>query len=372
LSLTEVTDLLKAYPEGITEKDKGGKLPFDLALDNRGSLSLLEILQPGTVAWCNGGEGFQQPDRPLVSAEESGVFESLAHLLDPNPRRLKRIISVYALVTEVAKRVSLSEDGFKAVGDDNKWISLRPKLAKWLCLCECYPYRMSFLVLLITDLVQKEQVNRLRRSHPSLRNGYQLVHYGRGIPSTADESSTSAAGADNTSTSNLELPDNMPIVEAYFRHVERYIYSHASSKKMLSLDGDPELFTALLISPVADLGAMPANKKELCDVTVGDVLGPLKPEGDIGDRDANFSLLTYSFSLNPALRHDLSFEMGQMNSDVGLHFGDAPHDPVLKQEMLFRRKAEMHPTRAADRGFHTAPMMQLPALQRGRASTAPE
>ena len=127
----------------------------------------------------------------------------------------------------------------QAVGDDNKWISLRPKLAKWLCLCECYPYRMSFLVLLITDLVQKEQVNRLRRSHPSLRNGYQLVHYGRGIPSTADESSTSAAGADNTSTSNLELPDNMPIVEAYFRHVERYIYSHASSKKMLSLDGDP-------------------------------------------------------------------------------------------------------------------------------------
>ena len=75
---------------------------------------------------------------------------------------------------------------------------------------------------------------------------------------------------------------------------------------------------------------------------------------------------------NPALRHDLSFEMGQMNSDVGLHFGDAPHDPVLKQEMLFRRKAEMHPTRAADRGFHTAPMMQLPALQRGRASMAPE
>ena len=93
---------------------QGGKLPFDLALENRCSLSLLEILQPGAVAWCNGGEGFQQPDRPLVSAEESGVFESLAHLLDPNPRRLKRIISVYALVTEVAKRVSLSEDGFKA------------------------------------------------------------------------------------------------------------------------------------------------------------------------------------------------------------------------------------------------------------------
>ena len=46
--------------------------------------------------------------------------------------------------------------------------------------------------------------------------------------------------------------------------------------------------------------------------------------------------------------------MGQMNSDVGLHFGDAPDDPVLKEDMLFRRKAEMHPTRAADKGFRTA------------------
>ena len=102
---------------------------------------------------------------------------------------------------------------------------LRPKLAKWLCLCECYPYRMSFLVLMITDLVQKEMVNRLRRIHPSLQTGYKLVHYGRGKANNAVES--------------LELPDNMPIAEAYFRHVERYIYSHPTARKMLSLDGDP-------------------------------------------------------------------------------------------------------------------------------------
>ena len=60
-----------------------------------------------------------------------------------------------------------------------------------------------------------------------------------------------------------------------------------------------ELFTALLISPVVDLGAVPANKdSQLCDITVGDVLGPLIKQGaDIGERDANFSLLSYSFSL---------------------------------------------------------------------------
>ena len=76
-------------------------------------MSLLALLQPGTAAWCDGGEGFKQPDRPLVSAAESRVFESLAHLIDPNPRRLKRIVSVYALVNEVAKRTPLSEGGSK-------------------------------------------------------------------------------------------------------------------------------------------------------------------------------------------------------------------------------------------------------------------
>jgi hypothetical protein len=91
-----------------------GKLPFDLAVKSGCSVELLALLQPDSIAWLDGGEGFQQPDRPLVSAAESRVFGSLAHLLDPNPRRLKRIISVYALVTEVAKRVPLSEGSLEA------------------------------------------------------------------------------------------------------------------------------------------------------------------------------------------------------------------------------------------------------------------
>ena len=91
------------------------KLPYDLALDSGCSVSLLALLQPGLAsAWLDGGIGFQQPDSPLVSAAESSVFASLSHLLDPNPRRLKRIVSVYALVTEVAKRAPLSEGGLKA------------------------------------------------------------------------------------------------------------------------------------------------------------------------------------------------------------------------------------------------------------------
>ena len=120
------------------------------------------------------------------------------------------------------------------VKDGSQWAGFRPKLAKWLCLCEMYPYRMSFLILVIMDLVQKTQVNQLRRKHPAIQD-YGLVHYGKDggktieteTPDTKDESG------------DLQLPDGMPIVEAYFRHVERYIYSHPKARTMLSLDGDP-------------------------------------------------------------------------------------------------------------------------------------
>ena len=88
-----------------------GKLPYDLAMEVGGSAHFLGLLQPVSATWS---EDLQPADRPLVSAAESRVFESLSHLLDPNPRRLKRIISVYALATEVAKRMPLSEGDSKA------------------------------------------------------------------------------------------------------------------------------------------------------------------------------------------------------------------------------------------------------------------
>ena len=121
------------------------------------------------------------------------------------------------------------------VKDDSRWAGFRPKLAKWLCLCDNYPYRMSFLVLVITDRVQKALVNRLRLTHPSRGDEYGLVHYCKG----GEKASTSAPAEAEEPHAGLELADGMPIVEAYFQHVERYIYSHPKARKMLSLDGDP-------------------------------------------------------------------------------------------------------------------------------------
>ena len=96
---------------------------------------------------------------------------------------------------------------------------------------------MSFLVLVIMDREQKEMVNRLRLKHPAHEGKYGLVHYGKGGGKGGGKAAASAtADADEPS---LELPEDMPIVEAYFRHVERDIYSHPKARMMLSLDGDP-------------------------------------------------------------------------------------------------------------------------------------
>ena len=69
------------------------------------------------------------------------------------------------------------------------------------------------------------------------------------------------------------------------------------------------MLTALLMQPVANLAAAEANKdkQSKCDITVADILGPLLAtesgtsaevaDGSDRARDANFSLLSYSFSL---------------------------------------------------------------------------
>jgi len=63
------------------------------------------------------------------------------------------------------------------------------------------------------------------------------------------------------------------------------------------------------MKPVANLAASEANKdnRSKCDITVADILGPLLEkeagtsaelaDGSDRERDTNFSLLSYSFSL---------------------------------------------------------------------------
>ena len=86
------------------------------------------------------------------------------------------------------------------------------------------------------------------------------------------------------------------------------------------LDGDAELFQTLLMLPTPTDG-----EEKLVDITIDDILGPpVKKDGKPVDtngiikRDANLSLLTYSFNLNPALRRQLAGEIDNFQTDAVL------------------------------------------------------
>ena len=112
------------------------------------------------------------------------------------------------------------------------------------------------------------------------------------------------------------------------------------------LDGDPELFQTLLMLPVP-IGNDADGKELLVDIQVKDIFGPRK-EGDeaqknlnntgLIERDANLSLLSYAFNLNPALRRQLQSEIAGFQTEAELVAGEeravAPRGVKKKIDLL--------------------------------------
>eukprot|EP00966_Prymnesium_polylepis_P239200 5532000-Prymnesium_polylepis.3 len=224
----------------------------------------------------------ESPTKPMATSLQMDVFKSLSGALESNPRALKRIVNSYMVVCEVAKGIKLDES------DD--WPALSSKLIKWTCLCELYPYRMSLLVLTITDFQQKECYNRTVREHPLAKKLPFFKYYNK-----TDQ-------GEYVETTGLSGQDCISIV--FNRHVDRLVYSNALAEQMLHLDGDPEMFQLLLATPVptseGTAGSAVAEPPTLVDVTVEDVLN---------------TMLDFSFNLNPALRTQLGGAMSELASE---------------------------------------------------------
>ena len=136
---------------------------------------------------------------------------------------------------------------------------------------------MSFLVLVLIDFLQKALANRIATQHP-MRSQYKLVYYKSRFqqdvaapagpsdavnalsPRSRDAAAAAekevalrdeeerrwaevaalaampaaalpaADGGDGLEDATRELAGDMPIVEAFARHVEPYIYSHPKAK----------------------------------------------------------------------------------------------------------------------------------------------
>jgi len=251
-------------------------------------------------------------DAALVTPLERLAFEFFIGLADTNPRRVKRIVSVYCLISQTAKSLPIHDGSSRTINSQPDWQMFTFKLIKWVCLCECYPYRMSFLIHSILDYEQKAIMNHIASTcHHQVDPD---LHY------------RDFAGEDIE-----ELKDDMPISKAFFTLVERYLFALPSASKLIHLDGDPELFAILISVPVPDADALKHMnssktvelgylKDHSAEVTISDVIGrKLKTHNrkslrliGIKERQTRTSLMYFSYNLNPALRVQISNEMSAM------------------------------------------------------------
>ena len=110
---------------------------------------------------------------------------------------------------------------------------------------------------------------------------------------------------------------------------------------MLRLDGDAEVFALLLSKPI-EIFDDAANQHVKLDVRVEDILGP--KDDKTMERDHKFSLLTYSFNLNPALRDQLGQDLAgfvssyEMYADGGKKTALQENSLARKADMLMRRR----------------------------------
>ena len=175
-----------------------------------------------------------------------------------------------------------------------------------------YPYRVSYLVQFIMDHTQKVEVNKIiddatgneRTANSSgLFKYFEMVDGGQRLPKEA-----------------ISLNSGDHIATVFAEHVERYLY-YDGSQALSVLDSDPERFWALMSLP------FPSTSSEVSDdvyISVQDILGPEMHDysraGSLSlvHYNPSFSLLHYSYNLNPTLRQQIAVELHELVSSCEL------------------------------------------------------
>jgi len=295
---------------------------------------------------------------PLLSSMSVGMQRVLVRFsicCEPVPRRLKRITNVVQLASEVARVKMVSEKSKISIADDHRWDSFSLKLVKWIYLCENYPYRISFLTQILQDLDQKHRFNiEVSEFQYVSITSKHTVSSSEGS-NKDDERNVGAVDQDDIAVSvsagmNKEggartmkdFPaDNMTIGEFFYLHVARlpFVTNKDGSIQCANGDGDLEQLARMLFLP-------PTPDSPLGEITCDDILGPWN--GDFNDpnskRDPNFSLLSYSFNLNPTNRHQIGTELSQIVSGKELAHtaeGSKSKEFVALQEGSIVRKSDL-------------------------------
>jgi len=169
-----------------------------------------------------------------------------------------------------------------------KWREFSKKAVLWIFMAQNFTFRLSTLVQVLLDFEQKRDFNnedaKAFKYRPCQVN---TVNEGNMISGEEGE---------------VENVDTWSIFEFYQRHVEKFIHILRHSERLSRVDKDPEEFAFLLL------------KCDAIGIKCEDILGPrIQPNDDDksleGERRKDFSLLSYSFNLDSAMRREIGDDM---------------------------------------------------------------
>ena len=213
---------------------------------------------------------------------------------DSNPRAIKRILNVVLLLLRFGSLKPVGEEKDPSYDENNKlanhekWPNFFLKLIKWIVLCECFPYRMSFLVHCIENFEQKAAFNKISRT----------VKYNEFSPFRAVMDST--------------------LSEFFEKHVKKFLQCIPSCTKFDRSDGGADAFNyALNVSyGDSDSDGMLIHSRDVIGVVhsddTDDKVSDVDNDSTRSDEfiiDPDFSLLRYTLNLIPSIRKQIGVEM---------------------------------------------------------------
>jgi len=207
------------------------------------------------------------------------TFQSIVSMVDCNPRNIKTLMNLLQIVSEIAKHKPITGFPLRKISqDENNWKIFSKKLVVWFFMAHNFTYRLSALVQVLLDFEQKKAFNISAATKEFKYKTCQVnIHHGNTVEARPD-------------AEDIVDIDKMTILQFYQKYVEKYIHIFRNAERLSRVDKDPEEFALLL------------SKCDSLELKCKDILGPYID----GVRRKDFSLLSYSFNLDPAMRREVS------------------------------------------------------------------
>eukprot|EP00597_Dinobryon_sp_UTEXLB2267_P013663 CAMPEP_0170105044 /NCGR_PEP_ID=MMETSP0020_2-20130122/4521_1 /TAXON_ID=98059 /ORGANISM="Dinobryon sp., Strain UTEXLB2267" /LENGTH=826 /DNA_ID=CAMNT_0010329059 /DNA_START=61 /DNA_END=2541 /DNA_ORIENTATION=- len=260
-----------------------------------------------------------QEESPRLLETMSVMLESVIGKVECNPRSIKRSVNLLQIISEIAKNkpvtdlsppVKIAEwEGGK------KWRDFSKKAVLWIFMAQNFTFRLSALVQVLLDFEQKRDFNNLSRSYKYKKISLQ----------------SKASDKEPPNSDQIDNFDEMFIFDFYQKYVEKFIHVFRHADRLSRVDKDPEEFAFLL------------GKCNDIDMKCEDILGPQIDQSANEDtsnpkevqRRKDFSLLSYSFNLDPAMRLEIGDDMASLMSEHEM-FDEKGF--ILQKESIMRKK----------------------------------